>query len=75
MSVVLGLVFVVLGVCLKWAIFPALVTSLINTNLKLKPNTEAWDAWVTFKYFPTSLCTLCSVDYSTSYAFYEVHIL
>ena len=45
-SLVLGPILVVLGACLKWAIFPALVTSLINTNLKLKPDTEAWDAWV-----------------------------
>merc|ERR1711936_916294 len=46
-SAVLGLVLAVLGACLKWAIFPAVVTSLINTNLELRPNTEAWDAWIT----------------------------
>lgn len=47
-SVVLGLVFVVLGACLKWAIFPALVTSMINSNLKLTPdNAKAWEAWIT----------------------------
>ena len=46
-SVPLGLVLVVLGVCLKWAIFPAVVTSMINSQLKLTPdNGETWEAWV-----------------------------
>ena len=47
MSITLGVVLVVLGACLKWAIFPAVVTSMINSQLKLTPdNDETWDAWV-----------------------------
>ena len=57
MSVILGVVLVVLGACLKWAIFPAVVTSLINSQLKLTPdNGETWEAWVGVGDVTFSLC-------------------
>ena len=60
MSVVVGLVLVVFGACLKWAIFPAVVNSMISSNLQLTPdNTEAWDAWVSIHViviFSSKIC-------------------
>jgi len=46
-SVVLGPLLIVFGVCLKWAIFPAVVTSMVESSLKLEEsNRETWEAWV-----------------------------
>jgi len=44
----LGVVFIVLGVCLKYAILPVVVDSLLSSQLKLEPaNDETWEAWIT----------------------------
>jgi len=62
-SVPLGLVLVVLGVCLKWAIFPAVVTSMINSQLKLTPdNGETWEAWITPPVTPYMKFTFFNVE-------------
>ena len=37
-----------LGVCLKYAILPVVVDSLLSSQLKLEPaNDETWEAWIT----------------------------
>ena len=76
MSVTLGAVLVVLGACLKWAIFPAVVTSMINSQLKLTPdNGETWEAWVgpgATKLILSLHCILS--DNSSSNTLYEVYI-
>jgi len=47
-SGVLGVVFIILGVCLKYAILPVVVDSLVMSKLELvESNTETWDAFVT----------------------------
>ena len=45
-SVVTGLVLVVVGVCVKWAIFPQIVEMMILNQLDLSPGTTAYGAWV-----------------------------
>ena len=43
------MVLVGLGASLKWAIFPAVVESMVNAKLKLDPsNNDTWQAWVGF---------------------------
>ena len=44
----LGIVFIVLGVCLKFAILPVVVDSMLMSQLKLEPsNEETWEAFIT----------------------------
>jgi len=46
-SGVVGVLAIVLGVCLKWAILPPVVDSMVRSKLKLDPtNDETWEAWV-----------------------------
>jgi len=46
-SVVLGPLLIILGVCVKWAIFPPVVDNLVHSYLTLEPsNTDTWDAWI-----------------------------
>jgi len=53
----------VLGACLKWAIFPAVVTSMINSQLKLTPdNGETWDAWIEPPVTPYMKFTFFNVE-------------
>jgi len=41
-----GLVFIILGASLKWAIFPSVVDSMVKSTLQLNPNnTDTWEAW------------------------------
>merc|ERR1712112_180394 len=40
------IVSIILGACLNWVIFPALVDSTVKSTLQLKEsNTETWDSW------------------------------
>jgi len=56
-------VLVVLGACLKWAIFPAVVTSMINSQLKLTPdNGETWEAWIEPPVTPYMKFTFFNVE-------------
>merc|ERR1712168_1527142 len=44
---VTGLVLVVLGVSIKWGIFPTVVNSMVLKTLQLDPdNSDTWEAWV-----------------------------
>jgi len=62
-SITLGVVLVVLGVCLKWAIFPAVVTAMINSQLKLTPdNAETWEAWIEPPVTPYMKFTFFNVE-------------
>jgi len=46
-SGVVGVLAIVLGVCLKWAILPPVVDSMVRSKLRLDPtNEETWEAWV-----------------------------
>jgi len=46
-SVVLGPLLIILGVCVKWAIFPPVVDSLVHSYLTLDPaNEDTWKAWI-----------------------------
>jgi len=46
-SVVLGPLLIILGVCVKWAIFPTVVDSLVHSYLTLdESNTDTWEAWI-----------------------------
>jgi len=46
-SVVLGPLLIILGVCAKWAIFPTVVDNLVHSYLTLEPsNKDTWDAWI-----------------------------
>jgi len=45
-SIVLGPILIILGACLNWVIFPAVVDSTVKSTLQLKEsNTETWDSW------------------------------
>ena len=48
-SVGLGLILVILGVVVKYSLFPTLLESQIYDNLDLKNGTEAFDAFVSRK--------------------------
>ena len=75
MSVILGVVLVVLGACLKWAIFPAVVTSMINSQLKLTPdNGETWDAWVGGVDVADKILIIVLSDRASSNTLHEVYI-
>jgi len=46
-SVVLGPLLIILGVCVKWAIFPTVVDNLVHSYLTLDPsNEDTWKAWI-----------------------------
>jgi len=46
-SIILGPILIILGACLNWAIFPAVVDQTVRSTLQLKPsNTETWESWV-----------------------------
>ena len=45
-SVGLGLILVILGVVVKYSLFPTLLQSQIYDNLDLRDGTEAFDAFV-----------------------------
>ena len=42
----IGVILVVLGVCLKWAIFPAVVKAVVRDQMDLSPGKMAYDGWV-----------------------------
>ena len=44
--IVLGILLFILGTVVKYVIFPSILESEIYKNLKLSPNTEAYDAFV-----------------------------
>ena len=48
-SVGLGLILVILGVVVKYSLFPTLLESQIYDNLDLRDGTEAYDAFVSKK--------------------------
>ena len=48
-SVGLGLILVILGVVVKYSLFPTLLESQIYDNLDLRDGTEAFDAFVSKK--------------------------
>ena len=56
---VLGLALFVIGISLKWAIFPKLVEDQVYENLKLKDGSEGWKAFVS-TYF--QICFLFYVQ-------------
>lgn len=45
-AIVVGICLVVLGGCLNWVIFPAVVEYEVYKNLDLREGTEGWKAWV-----------------------------
>jgi len=46
-SVVLGPLLIILGVCVKWAIFPTVVDNLVHSYLTLDPtNEDTWKTWM-----------------------------
>jgi len=46
---VLGVALFVIGVVVKWAIFPQVMEDLVYENLKLEDGTEGWNAFVSQK--------------------------
>lgn len=49
-AIVVGICLVVLGGCLNWVIFPAVVEYEVYKNLDLREGTEGWKAWVRKNY-------------------------
>ena len=67
-SGVLGVVFIILGVCLKYAILPVVVDSLVMSKLELvESNTETWDAFVTPPVTPFMKFTFFEVQVTESW--------
>ena len=52
---VFGVALFVIGVVVKWAIFPQVMEDLVYENLKLENGTEGWDAFVSFTFKCLSL--------------------
>jgi len=63
---VLGALFIILGICLKYAILPVVVDSLVMSKLKLvESNTETWEAFVTPPVTPFMKFTFFKVENPT----------
>ena len=45
----IGVILVVLGVCIKWAIFPAVVKAVVRDQIDISPGKMIYDAWVSYK--------------------------
>ena len=65
--------FIVLGVCLKFAILPVVVDSMLMSQLKLEPsNEETWEAFITPPVTPYMKFTFFEVQVGSSTKFNQV---
>ena len=39
-------ILIVFGICLKWAIFPNVLSMVLNKEVDLQEGTSVYDAWV-----------------------------
>ena len=62
---VFGIALFVIGIALKWAIFPKLVEDQVYENLKLKDGSEGWKAFVSTSFQIRFLFIDCT--YGTKY--------
>lgn len=44
--VITGILFVILGILIQFAVFPIIVENMVYDGLRLEPNTDEWDAFV-----------------------------
>ena len=57
---VFGIALFVIGIALKWAIFPKLVEDQVYENLKLKDGSEGWKAFVSIYVTSFSNISYCN---------------
>ncbi len=66
--IVVGVFFFLLGILIQFVVFPVVMEALIYESIKLKPDTDAWDGWVTERErdrkkethdFPTNITLAC----------------